>query len=256
MTQLSLICCQFDIQWEGKESNHKRVRQMLLESQPAVESLIVLPEMFATGFSMNVGKTADEDSYSANFISEIASQFGSYVLAGIVTKDSSDCAFNQAILCDGSGAQIGSYRKMRLFSPAKEDLNYKPGDRVSINTVGGFQMSPFICYDLRFPELFRDAVSQGAELFVVIASWPAQRAEHWCKLLEARAIENQAFVVGVNRCGSDPDNKYAGQTRVIDPWGNVIAEAGSEECVLKCHIDLELLRNYRKQLPFLADMNR
>jgi predicted amidohydrolase len=116
-------------------------------------------------------------------------------------------------------------------------------------------VSPFICYDLRFPEAFRGAVRRGARAFVVIANWPAERHEHWDLLLRARAIENQAFVVGVNRCGSDPRHAYAGGSMIVDPQGGILARAGGEECVISADLDAASLMEYRERFPALGDMH-
>jgi len=115
-------------------------------------------------------------------------------------------------------------------------------------------VAPFICYDLRFPELFRMAVRQGAQLYVVIANWPASRVHHWVTLLQARAIENQAYVVGVNRCGSDPKVAYAGRSLVVSPRGVILADAGGGERVLSAELDLAALQAYRAEFPVLQDM--
>ena len=114
---------------------------------------------------------------------------------------------------------------------------------------------PFICYDLRFPEIFRTAVRQGAEMFVVIANWPNRREMHWVRLLEARAIENLAYVVGVNRTGKDPKLVYSGRTMIIDPHGTILVEAGDLEGVIAADIDPAAVRNWRRDFPALRDMH-
>jgi predicted amidohydrolase len=116
-------------------------------------------------------------------------------------------------------------------------------------------VSPFICYDLRFPELFRTiAASQKPELFLVIANWPEKRILHWIRLLQARAIENQAYVVGVNRIGRDPYYTYTGRSLIIDFNGEIVKDAGEAEGFIEAELDLETLRKYRQGLPFLEDM--
>ncbi len=120
---------------------------------------------------------------------------------------------------------------------------------------GGFAVAPFVCYDLRFPEVFRVASRSGANLLVVIANWPAARGAHWLTLLAARAIENQAYGIGVNRCGRDPNAAYAGQSRILDPRGRVIAEAGGAVSVVEADLDLEALLTYRREFPVLADLD-
>ena len=118
-------------------------------------------------------------------------------------------------------------------------------------------VSPFVCYDLRFPELFRAAAAEHkSELFVVLANWPDARIHHWTRLLQARAIENQAYVVGVNRIGADPNCSYAGHSLIIDPHGNILAAAGGREGAISERLDLVSLRAYRQAWPFLSDLKR
>ena len=117
-----------------------------------------------------------------------------------------------------------------------------------------FAVSPFICYDLRFPEHFRVAARRGAQLITVIASWPVARIQHWVTLLQARAIENQAYVAGVNRCGTDPKLSYNGRSLIVSPRGDILADAGNGECVISAGLNLKELLAYRAELPFLADM--
>jgi omega-amidase len=115
-------------------------------------------------------------------------------------------------------------------------------------------VAPFICYDLRFPEAFRVATRRGAQVLAVIANWPAAREGHWMTLLRARAIENQTFVIGVNRCGTDPNHTYSGRSQIIDPRGEILADAGSTEGLIHGRLDLQLLTAYRNEFPALRDM--
>jgi len=117
-----------------------------------------------------------------------------------------------------------------------------------------FQVAPFICYDLRFPELFRASARRGAQLFAVIANWPLTRAQHWITLLQARAIENQAYVAGVNRCGRDPKLGYNGRSLIISPQGDILADAEDKECVISAELDLAGLLAWREKFPALQDM--
>ena len=118
---------------------------------------------------------------------------------------------------------------------------------------GGFVVAPFVCYDLRFPEIFRAAAQRGANLFTVIALWPAKRQQHWLTLLQARAIENQAYVIGVNRVGSEPQFSYAGRSVVVDPHGVIIADAGEQERILTATLDAETVHTWRRDFPALRD---
>ncbi len=251
---MKAFCVQHDIIWEDKPATHARVRALLDSAEIPPGSLIVLAEMFSTGFSMNVsGIKEGPDRETERFLSDLAERSGSYVIGGIVTADG-DKGRNEAVVYNPRGTEIARYCKMRPFTLGGEADCYQAGDRPALFEWQGIKVAPFICYDLRFPELFRQAVSMGAQMYAVIASWPSMRAEHWVKLLHARAIENQAYVVGVNRVGTDPKFTYLGRSMIVNPAGEILADAGDREAVVGADIDLDFLLRYRKELPFLVDM--
>jgi predicted amidohydrolase len=128
-----------------------------------------------------------------------------------------------------------------------------PGTEPVVVECGEFKLAPAVCYDLRFPELFRAGVKRGANLFAVIANWPTARLDHWLTLLKARAIENQSYVIGVNRCGRDPNAEYPGRSQIISPRGEVLADAGGGEGVVRGELDLPELQAYRREFPVLQD---
>lgn len=250
-----VVCCQLDTVWEDKSANHLKVREMLRAAPPPQGSLIVLPEMFATGFSMDVTAVSDTRSReTSDFLAQLASEQGLYVAGGVVHTADDGRGRNECAVFSPDGREVTRYCKLRPFTYAGESRHYVSGDDIRLFTWQGFTVSPFICYDLRFPELFRAAVTRGAEVFLVIANWPTPRVHHWVTLLKARAIENQAYVVGVNRCGSDPQLQYPGRSIVIDPRGAVVADAGAEAGVVTAALDLEALRSYRREFPVLADI--
>ena len=247
--------CQLDIAWEDKQANFTKARDLVAGAGAAPEpgSLVVLPEMFATGFSMDAPKIAEEASgETAGFLSELASECQCTVVGGVVSAGQGRF-FNEALVVSASGDELARYRKMHLFSPAGEDEHYSAGEAPVVFEHGGFRVAPLICYDLRFPEVFRACVRRGVDLFVVIANWPAVRVDHWATLLRARAIENQAYLVGVNRAGRDPSHEYPGRSMTIDPRGEVLAEAGPEECVLSAEINPALVEETRREFPALRD---
>jgi len=252
---MRVISVQLDIAWEDKDTNHAKVRR-LLDARPDLEdSLIVLPEMFSVGFSMNVPAVVEPpDGPTHTFLSQLARQHGAWVLGGVVTPDPGGLGRNEAIAYHPEGIEIARYCKMHPFTLGGESKCYAAGTCPVVFDCREFRVAPFICYDLRFPEVFRKATRLGAELFVVIANWPTARIHHWTALLKARAIENQAFVVGVNRCGTDPTLTYTGGSIVVDPHGTVIADAGTEEGITVAKLDKKLLQTYRAEYPFLADM--
>lgn len=253
---LTVYACQTDIVWEDKTANFAKLSACFADTSPVAGSLLVLPEMFTTGFSMNAQAIAEdvESGETAGFMSGIARQYECSVLGGMVTRNGDEPPRNEAVLFDPSGALTGRYAKMHPFTPSGEKDNYTAGDAPVILEIGGLRIAPLICYDLRFPELFREAGRQGAEAFIVIASWPIARVHHWSTLLRARAIENQAYVIGVNRVGTDPTPlSFPGRSVIIDPSGAVLAEADDQETILSATLDVEFVGRYRNELPFLAD---
>ena len=245
---------QLDIAWEDKAANFSKIRTLLKANPPTRGSLVVLPEMFATGFSMNLEITRQGAAREEEvFLGELAQEFGVTVVGGVVNGGSTDRANNEAVVVSPSGSILARYRKIHPFSLGGEMQVHEPGSDIVTFDWGGFVVAPFVCYDLRFPEIFRAAARRGANLFVVIALWPVKRQQHWLTLLQARAIENQAYVVGVNRVGSEPQYSYAGRSVVVDPHGIIIADAGEREQALNASIDAEVVNSWRRDFPALRD---
>lgn len=244
---------QANLAWEDKPASRARIERLLEGVSIAHGDLIVLPEMCETGFSMNVDRTADTQGQSAAWLASIAQRWGAYALGGITAPAPDDRASakarNRALVFDPRGDEAARYDKIHPFSFGKEAESFEGGDRVVAfdwHAQGRtMRVAPLICYDLRFPEAFRAARGLGAELFAVIANWPAERAAHWRALLCARAIENQAFVVGVNRAGDDPFLAYAGGSVVFGPRGETVVEMGPEEGVSSAPVDAEAVRAWR-----------
>jgi predicted amidohydrolase len=245
---------QQDIVWEDKLANFARVRELLAAAKPEPGSLIVLPEMFATGFSMNLAATREVNGGETElFLRDLATSYKCCVVGGLVDEGRDGLGRNVALAVGPDGAELARYAKMQPFSLGKEDTVHEAGERVATFAFGGFTIAPLICYDLRFPEHARTAAQQGADVLVYIASWPLKRAQHWVTLLQARAIENLAWVVGVNRCGADQDFKYPGRTLVVDPHGCIIADAADREGVVVTNLDRAVSDEWRAQFPALRD---
>ena len=253
---MNVIGVQFDVAWEDKRANFEKVRRMLAEAAPERESLIVLPELFATGFSMNTGAMAEDyGGETEQFLANTARESGGCVLGGVAMRGRDGRARNKALAFGPDGELLAFYAKMQPFTLGGERQHYVAGDKICAFHWGGSTVAPFICYDLRFPELFRRAAkAHRPELFVVIANWPEQRIHHWTQLLRARAIENQAFVVGVNRTGRDPNHNYTGRSMIVDYHGEVLRESVAEEACLRANLEMAALREYRRSLPFLDDL--
>ncbi len=254
---MHVIAVQPDIAWEDKSATFAHVDHLLQSSDVPVGGLIVLPEMFATGFSMNAAACAEgAGGPTAAYLGRLARRTGCTVLGGLVGEAGGGRGRNQAVWVSPDGREGGRYTKVHPFTIAGEADHYDAGDGVVTFALGEFTVAPLICYDLRFPETFRAAVDAGADLLVVIANWPAVRAAHWRALLIARAIENQACVVGVNRCGTDPHQAYAGGSLIVDPQGAVLAEAADRPDVIAAPLDHDALADYRRAFPALADRRR
>lgn len=250
---MRVLCLQPDVAWHDKRANHAAYRRLLADAAPPAGSLVVLPEMADTGFSMDVPAVTDTPGgESAAFLAALAAEFEAFVIGGLVATAPDGRGLNQAAVFSPDGAEIGRYTKNYRFPLLGEPDHYAAGAGTFTFDWGGLRVCPIICYDLRFPELFRAAGQ--VDLFAVIANWPASRVEHWATLLRARAIENQAYVVGVNRVGSDPNVPiYPGRSAVIGPDGSTLAEAGAAAGFIAAEVDLDGLKRYRRSMPFLDD---
>lgn len=263
---MELAGLQFNLSWENRAGNFDTISTVLKNAEPALTrgSLLVLPELFATGFTMNVGAAADSCSAETEvFLRNLAVTHGISVLGGVLRQLPDGSGANEAVAFGPDGGMICRYRKIFPFSPSGEADAFTAGSEIRTFAWNGFTVAPLICYDLRFPEAFRAAAAAGADLFCVMANWPDRRHAHWTTLLRARAIENQAFVLGVNRSGSDPYFHYAGGSMILDPQGATLAEAGPEPAtavadappprLLRSTISPETTASWRAQFPALRD---
>ena len=251
---MNIHLVQIDSVWEDRAANHAKARQLIANANPLPGSLIILPETFSTGFSMNLAVTAEpENGPTEQFLREMAAQYQCCVIGGVVTQADEGRGMNQALALAPDGSLLTRYTKNYPFSMGGENQVHRAGTEVSLFEWQGLRIAPLICYDLRFPELARSAIRAGAEVLVFIAAWPVKRIQHWITLLQARAIENQAYVIGVNRCGNDPDFTYTGRSIVVDPHGLVIADAAEQERVVSVKIDSAIVHQWREQFPALKD---
>ena len=243
---------QMDIVWEDPVANFKRAEEMVKEAVAEGARLVVLPEMFATGFSMDAQLVAGFADRTREFLSGLAREVSAHVLGGY-GEPADPRPANACSIFDPEGSEILHYRKIHPFSMADEDVHYLAGETVETAEVEGVRVTPLICYDLRFPEPFRVAAAD-TDLFCVLANWPRPRRHHWSLLLRARAIENQAFVLGVNRVGSGDDLVYTGDSALLDPMGDEImgATPSAEEAFLT-EVDPAEVARIRERFGFLDD---
>lgn len=244
--------------WEDRDANFHSVRRLLDARPPARFDLVVLPEMFDTGFSFNLGATADRDSRTLGFLREEAKARGVTMHGGRTVVGTDGRGRNRSTIVGPEGDVLAEYDKIHPFTlglpGSRESDSFAAGTAAVVydwrTPQGTLRVGCAICYDLRFPEVLRAGLARGAEIFVIPANWPVTRVGHWRTLLIARAIENQAFVLGVNRTGEDPTPlAYPGASMAVDPQGNVLAEAGDGEIVLSVEIDPREVRRWREKFP-------
>ncbi len=248
---MRIALLQMDLAWEDVAENHRRARRMLEQARGEGARLAVLPEMFSTGFSMDAERVAQPPGgLSETFLRASSSELGLWIIASL-PESSETRPYNMALVVSPKGS-ISRYAKIHPFSYGGEHLHYAPGNRVVTVTIDEVRVTPFICYDLRFPEPFRAAAAE-TDLYVVIANWPERRREHWKMLLRARAIENQAYVAGVNRVGDGDGLHYAGDSAAIAPLGETLAEGDDRERILVSEVDPENVAKLRARFPALED---
>jgi predicted amidohydrolase len=240
-----------DLAWEDVAENHRRARRLLEEARQRGARLAILPEMFSTGFSMKPEKIAEKPGGpSEAFLRASARELGLWIIASI-PEAGEPRPRNVALVVSPSG-DVTRYAKIHPFSFGGEHLLYAGGERVVTMPIEGIRVTPFVCYDLRFPEPFRVAAAE-TDLFVVVANWPDQRRDHWKLLLRARAIENQAFVAGVNRVGDGDGLHYVGDSAAVAPLGETLTEGDEKERVLIAEIEPEKVAKLRARFPALED---
>lgn len=247
---------QLDIAWEDPKTNYEKVTPWIDAAVGSGARLVVLPEMFACGFSMNTDTIAEpENGPSATFLREVA-QSRRIWLGGSVPERRADGQrpANTFILADPEGG-LTRYRKIHPFSYADEHRHYEAGTQFVTVEIEGLRCTLFVCYDLRFADEFW-ATATNTDCYLVVANWPEPRREHWTTLLQARAIENQAYVVGINRVGAGGAKgslKYTGDSRIFDPLGRPLAAASIEETMLLADVSPDEVRRVRESFPFLQD---
>jgi predicted amidohydrolase len=250
---VKIAALQHDIVWEDRDANFERLAPMIAGAAADGARLVVLTEMFSTGFSMDTARVAElRDGPSALFLAAQARAHGVWVCGSCPERpDTGERPFNQLVLAAPDGT-LHRYAKIHPFGYGAEPQHYAAGDAFLTVDIEGARCTFFVCYDLRFADEFWP-LAPVTDCYVVVANWPRQRRTHWSALLVARAIENQAFVVGVNRVGTGDGLTYVGDSVIFDPLGEPLASAGADECVIAADVDPERVRAVRAKFPFLAD---
>lgn len=255
MPTLTITTIQSNLLWEEKSANLYMLEQKISDITEKTE-IVILPEMFSTGFSMQPERLAETmDGETMQWMKKVSRENG-IILTGSIIIEEEDRYFNRLIWMLPNG-QYGQYDKRHLFAYAEEDKHYSPGSKRLIASVKGWKINLQVCYDLRFPVWARQQVNEDGpeyDVLIYVANWPERRNHAWKTLLCARAIENQCYVVGVNRVGSDGNNIYhSGNSLVIDPLGQVLYHMSDEEDVFTITLQKEKLEEVREKFPFWRD---
>ncbi len=246
---------QFDIVWEDREANFARVADLLRTTDISPGDLVILPEMFDSGFSLNIERTGDGEDRTLDFLASLARTHRAFVQGGrTVLEPDGSHATNRAPVLSPEGDLLCEYAKIHPFSFGREGERFVAGGVLTSFAWSSLTCAPAICYDLRFPELFRYQVLAGAEVLTLGANWPRPRQHHWRALAIARAIENQAYMLAVNRTGTDPHLAYAGGSIAVDPRGEILAELRDEEAVLSVPVEPDRVRTWRNAFGALRDI--
>ena len=243
---------QFNISLGEIEPNLLHVRSELERLAGEGVQLVLLPEMWATGFAYKqLNELAQRTSELLSELASLSLKYG-MVIIGSLPEPHDNKVYNTAYVLD-RGELKGKYRKIHLFSLMQEDRSFDAGDSWLLVETSIARIGVFICYDLRFPELARRLAVEGAEVLVVPGEWPKPRQEHWRTLLRARAIENQLFVVAANCCGMVGKLDFFGMSMIIDPKGDLLAEAGYDAESIVATLDFAAMSAWREQIPCFND---
>ena len=251
---MRIAALQHDIVWEDAAATCARLVPMIAEAAAEGAGLIVLTEMFGPGFSLSADRISEPPGGpTEQFLVDRAASNGVWIGGSIPTRDRDDAHPVNRLLLVGPDGTRHHYDKLHPFTFADEHEHYRAGDEPVTVDIGGLRVSLFVCYDLRFANAFWERAT-GTDVYLVVANWPASRRYHWRTLLRARAIENQAYVVGVNRVGEAEGLTYAGDTVIVDPLGEPVAEATEgAEVVVVADVDPARVAEVRAAFPFLPD---
>ena len=255
MSTLIITGIQSSLHWEDKEANLQMFEEKIFSiSQPT--EIVVLPEMFSTGFSMQPKKLAEPmNGETVEWMKRIAAK-KKIILTGSVIIEEDRNFYNRLVWVLPNG-QIGYYDKRHLFAYGDEDQHYTAGKKRLIASVKGWKINLMVCYDLRFPVWSRQQGDFEYDVLIYVANWPERRVHAWTTLLRARAIENQSYVIGVNRTGDDGNKiPYTGESMAVDPMGEILYHKNDEEDVFTVTLDKSHLEKTREKFPFWKDADR
>ncbi len=253
-TRITLSLAQMDIAVGDPSTNVHRAHALVAEAARRGSHLILLPELWNTGYALDQATALAAPLGEGIFalVSKWAREHDIWISGSVLERSQGGFA-NTAVLVSPTGDFVGVYRKIHLFGLMDEDRYLQPGDTAAVWDWPWGKVALAVCYDLRFPELFRHYALLGATFVLLPAEWPASRAHHWRTLVQARAIENQYFVAACNRVGTSKGETFGGHSMVVSPWGKILVEGGDQEVLLTVTVDLEQTTAARQRIPVLRD---
>jgi predicted amidohydrolase len=253
--EIIVALAQMEIALGDVERNVATAQGMAAQAAAQNAELLVLPELWSTGYDL-----AQADAYAAGLgqgafglMASLAEEAGLYVAGTALETNPHGLPYNTAAIYGPDGALAGAYQKIHLWAPLGEVEHMTAGARMPVYELPWGRVALAVCYDLRFPELWRRYADGGAQLVVIPAEWPVRRVEHWRLLLRARAVENQFFVAGCNRAGADADGEFGGRSAAVDPWAQVLVEGGDGSGLFVATLELDEVARSRSLFPFLQD---
>lgn len=246
---------QMDIALGDKMANITHARDLTRNLKGA--NIILLPELWSTGYDLKRAEVLAEGlaGETIQYMCVTAKETGAYV-GGSILASREGGVYNTFVLVSPAGEVVSTYDKAHLFRLMQEDVYLAPGKAFTTADLGFASAGLAICYDLRFPEIFRYYADKPVDMMLLVAEWPLPRLEHWRTLIRARAIENQCFVLACNRVGTDSANTFFGHSMIVDPWGEILAEGNREEAVLTAELDMTTIAAARNRIPVLTDRRK
>ena len=251
---MKIACIQLNVRFGKVDENYERVESFLREAASKGAEIAVLPEMWNTSYALEkLPELADENGERAKaFLSNLAKELSLHIVGGSVATKQGDKFYNTMYTFNREGELVGEYNKAHLFRLMDEDKYLSAGSTMNNFSLGDIDAAGVICYDIRFPEWLRGHALAGAKVLFVPAQWPTARVDHWKTLLQARAIENQCYVIAVNRTSNKIEN-FNGQSMVIEPWGEIVWTGDADEEMAIVEVDFQTVDEVRGRIPVYAD---
>lgn len=246
---------QSDVFFGNPTKNYKQMEINIFHAMKENPDVIILPELWSTGYDLlnSINHSDNNCCKTKKFFSSLSKKYNVNIVGGSVLKKTDKGITNTLLCFDKAGTCVSEYDKVHLFGLMNENKYLLAGNKPNLFNLEKEKSAALICYDIRFPEWIRKHTISGAKIIYIVAQWPLERVNHWKTILICRAIENQCYIVACNRSGNDPDNVFAGNSMIVDPWGKILIEAGTKPSICSTEIDLTVVDTIRKKIPIFED---